>query len=352
MTESWGDIMTNIKEKLTIFIGSGLAMGVFGIIKNLTKSISHDIRFITKIESMNLKRPTRDLQYIDRSLNRGIDPFSDLNMLNSTVVRTATRSLPKWEEISGGVEPLSVTQLNMLGTDPARQSPPLYVDLRLWDNPITSQGNEGSCTAYATISAMENLLNQTYKAKIKLSEKSLWSIYKKPKITSAIESAKGEGNNFVQLYSFNGMYIKNEDWIAYINNQKPPISIRNTKEILELVAANYPVILTAEVNESFDRGSKGWIDVFSPKTGTAHAFTVVGYKITPLTPRSNYFIIRNSWGTDWGDQGYGYLPMEYCRKFSCEGFVIKNVRLEKRENRSRNISSKYDGKLTTVKKEP
>jgi C1A family cysteine protease len=43
-----------------------------------------------------------------------------------------------------------------------------------------------------------------------------------------------------------------------------------------------------------------------------HAVLIVGYSNTTGN-QSAEFIIRNSWGTGWGDQGYGYLPIGWLR---------------------------------------
>ena len=37
-----------------------------------------------------------------------------------------------------------------------------------------------------------------------------------------------------------------------------------------------------------------------------HAMLIVGY-----SDRQEVFIVRNSWGTSWGDKGYGYVPYDY-----------------------------------------
>lgn len=43
-----------------------------------------------------------------------------------------------------------------------------------------------------------------------------------------------------------------------------------------------------------------------------HAVMIVGYN-TSATGQ-DYWIVRNQWGTQWGDQGYFYLPrgLNYC----------------------------------------
>jgi C1A family cysteine protease len=42
-----------------------------------------------------------------------------------------------------------------------------------------------------------------------------------------------------------------------------------------------------------------------------HAVLVVGYK---QINNKLHFIIRNSWGTEWGDKGYCYMPVEFFTK--------------------------------------
>ncbi|XP_078077939.1 dipeptidyl peptidase 1 [Mustelus asterias] len=77
---------------------------------------------------------------------------------------------------------------------------------------------------------------------------------------------------------------------------------------LELVK-NGPVSVAFEVYPDFMayRGGiyyhTGLRDPFNPFELTNHAVLLVGYGSDPQT-KQNYWIVKNSWGTDWGENGY------------------------------------------------
>jgi hypothetical protein len=47
-----------------------------------------------------------------------------------------------------------------------------------------------------------------------------------------------------------------------------------------------------------------------------HSIDFVGYKASKKFPGEGYLIFRNSWGTSFGEQGYGYLSFEYAMKYT------------------------------------
>jgi hypothetical protein len=54
-----------------------------------------------------------------------------------------------------------------------------------------------------------------------------------------------------------------------------------------------------------------------------HAVVLVGYGTGAHFPGNGYFIFRNSWGKEWGDQGYGYLPFDYALEYANDLCVFK-----------------------------
>jgi hypothetical protein len=69
-----------------------------------------------------------------------------------------------------------------------------------------------------------------------------------------------------------------------------------------------PILVALLVDSSWDGAglNGGRIDTFQAGTVRGgHAVSVVGYRA------DGRFIVRNSWGTGWGDQGFGYVSAGY-----------------------------------------
>jgi C1A family cysteine protease len=89
---------------------------------------------------------------------------------------------------------------------------------------------------------------------------------------------------------------------AYFNMQK------NTAQWKSWLASHGPILVGLSVDASWDNATAthGNIDTFQPNTVRGgHAVALVGYLA------NGRFIVRNSWGTSWGDHGFGYVSPAY-----------------------------------------
>jgi hypothetical protein len=82
------------------------------------------------------------------------------------------------------------------------------------------------------------------------------------------------------------------------------------------LAAGLPSMFGFTVYSSIPGGGDGKGEIPYPKPGEkvagGHAILAVGYNDTKKIGASKgALLIRNSWGTGWGDAGYGWLPYDY-----------------------------------------
>lgn len=76
-----------------------------------------------------------------------------------------------------------------------------------------------------------------------------------------------------------------------------------------VLASGYPIVIGFTVYESFvsqEVAQTGMVPMPGPNENVVggHAVGIVGYN-------SDGWIVRNSWGADWGQQGYFIMPYEY-----------------------------------------
>lgn len=220
---------------------------------------------------------------------------------------------------------------------------PATADLRPYFSPIEDQGALGSCTANAGMGLLEYFERRAFGKHIDGSRLFLY------KVTRDLLGWTGDTGAFLRstmgalalfgapperywpyviakfdvepsafLYSFGSDYRA----AKYYRLDPPgttPGQLLN--RIRTNVAAGIPAMFGFTVYASYTQaattGKFPYPDPGEPIRG-GHAIVACGYddnvviKNMPNGPQTiGAFLIRNSWGTGWGDHGYGWLPYDY-----------------------------------------
>jgi C1A family cysteine protease len=203
---------------------------------------------------------------------------------------------------------------------------PPSVDLRPTCPPVENQGQLGSCTANALVGALEFLEIKDGTKLVDLSR--LFVYYDERAIEHTVKSDSGaQIRDGIKTLAKQGVCPEKE-WPYNIAEFAVKPSAKCYKDALQhqitsyhriltidemrnCLAAGFPFVFGFTVYESFESQQVAQTGILNmPQHGEkvlgGHAVIAVGYN-----DAEKRFLIRNSWGTTWGQKGYFTIPYDY-----------------------------------------
>jgi C1A family cysteine protease len=226
----------------------------------------------------------------------------------------------------------------------AKKSLPGSADLRAWCSPIENQGSLGSCTANAGVGLVEYFERRAFGKHLDASRLFLY------KVTRNLAHWTGDTGAYLRTTmaslvlfgvppeeywpyeitefdkeppAFCYAFAQNFQTLSYYRLDSLGISAEDLlARVKTNLSAGLPSIFGFTVYHSIEQ-AQATGEIPFPTAGEGvrggHAVMAVGYddkiKIKNKNPGAREtkgaLLIRNSWGTDWGSNGYGWLPYDY-----------------------------------------
>ena len=212
------------------------------------------------------------------------------------------------------------------GLRPVPPTLPASVDLRTRCSPVEDQGDLGSCTGNALAGALEFLELKSHARFADLSR--LFIYYNERVIEHSVRSDSGaQIRDGVKALAKQGVcteikwpykiskFASKPGAVCYTEAQKHRITsyhrILTVDEMRACLAEGFPFVFGFTVYESFETQHVAQTGVLNmpqqnERAVGGHAVLAVGYD-----DGQRRFIVRNSWGSGWGQKGYFTMPYGY-----------------------------------------
>ncbi|KAJ3696703.1 hypothetical protein LUZ61_000408 [Rhynchospora tenuis] len=271
-----------------------------------------------------------NLQFIESMKNQpeltytvGLNQFADLTN-SEFVAKYATLTLPKKQKRS-----TSHTHANLT-------SVPSSIDWRSLGavTPIKDQGQCGSCWAFSAVAAIEGINKIKTGTLISLSEQELVDC------DTTCSACNGGYMDYAFQWVIQNGGITTEADYGYTSGTTGTGGTCNTAKTgnhavtiagytdvttysetsLMNAAAVQPISVAIATSGSAFQFYSGGIFTGPCTTQLDHGVTVVGYNNTGST---HYWIVKNSWGTSWGESGYIRMLKDYSKTSGLCGIAIE-----------------------------
>jgi C1A family cysteine protease len=219
---------------------------------------------------------------------------------------------------------------------------PNNVDFREFCSPIEDQGSIGSCTAQSVVGLVEYFQQRALGEHLDASRRFLY------KVTRKLYRFEGDTGAYIRgtMKALRIFGVCPEEYWPYsisgYNEEPPPFCYAFAQAYQAVkyyrIWDSDPAKLLTQLKSSLAHGlpfafgfsvfSSIWAPAVEqtgnipfPKQGDkldgGHAVMAVGYDDS-----SARFLIRNSWGTGWGQAGYGTLPYKYVENGVADDFWV------------------------------